>query len=194
MSQTVTTRLETPEGYRSATVARFLWQIDEQRRTLTQDTRGLSPAELEWQAAPGMNSIGMLLAHIAFAETHLAQVGLNGETTGHAHDVIGITEEDEGMPLAPGAPPAPALSGKDLAFFDAALASARDHTRAIARTLDDDDLLVDVVRPPRPDGTRRVLNKGWVLYHILEHEAGHHAQINLLRHLQKVKTAAATPS
>ena len=188
MSQTVTTRLETPQGYRSATVARFLWQIDEQRRRLLEDTRGLTTAELEWQPAPGMNTIGMLLAHIAFAETHLAQVGLAGEVTGHAHDVIGISEEDEGLPLAPGAPPAPALAGKDLAFFDAALMKAREHTRAIARTLGDDDLLVDVVRPPRPDGTQRVFNKGWVLYHILEHEAGHHAQINLLRHLQRVRT------
>ena len=185
MSGTVTTRLETPDGYRSATVARFLWQIDEQRRKLTEDTRGLTPAELEWQCAPGMNTIGMLLAHIAFAETHLAQVGLNGETTGHAHDVIGITEQDEGMPLAPNAPPAPALAGKHLAFFDTALASARDHTRAIARTLTDTDLVADVVRPPRPDGTQRVFNKGWVLYHILEHEAGHQAQINLLRHFQR---------
>ncbi len=185
MTPTITTRLATPEGYRSAAVARFVWQLDEQRRRLTEDTRGLTPADLEWQSAPGMNTIGMLLAHIAFAEANLAQVGLNGEVTGHPHDVIGITEADEGMPLVSGAPPAPALAGKDLAFFDAALASAREHTRTIARTLSDADLMADVVRPPRPDGTQRVFNKGWVLYHLLEHEAGHHGQINLLRHLQR---------
>lgn len=186
MTTTISTRLETPPGYRSSEVARFIWQLDEQRRTLIEDTRGLTTADLEWQPAPGMNSIGMLLAHIAFAETHLAQVGLAAETTGHAHDVIGISERDEGLPLAPGALPAPALHGKQLAFFDDALARARAHTHGIAKTLADHDLLTEIVRPPRPDGTRRVFNKGWVLYHMLEHEAGHRAQINLLRHLRRV--------
>jgi len=185
MSQTLTTRLETPAGYRSSEVARFIWQLDEQRRRLIEDTRGLTIAELEWQPAPGMNTIGMLLAHIAFAETHLGQVGLAGEAAGHAHEVIGISEEDEGLPLMAGAPPPPALMGKDLAFFDDALESARAHTHRVAKPLADEDLLTEIVRPPRPDGTRRVFNKGWVLYHMLEHEAGHHAQINLLRHLRR---------
>ena len=36
----------------------------------------------------------MLLAHIAVAETHLTQVGLLGETSGHVQDVIGIREDD----------------------------------------------------------------------------------------------------
>ena len=42
------------------------------------------------------------------------------------------------------------------------------------------------VTRPRPDGGTRVFNPGWVLYHLIEHEAGHHAQINLLRHLRNV--------
>jgi len=34
-----------------------------------------------------------------------------------------------------------------------------------------------------------VFNVGWVFYHMIEHEAGHHGQINLLRHLQPVEDA-----
>ena len=33
----------------------------------------------------------------------------------------------------------------------------------------------------------RVFNVGWVLYHLIEHEAGHRGQINLLRHLLRVR-------
>ena len=32
-------------------------------RALIADTRGLTPEALGWQPAPGMNTIGMLLAH-----------------------------------------------------------------------------------------------------------------------------------
>jgi uncharacterized damage-inducible protein DinB len=183
MPPRVETLLAIPPGYRSDTVARFMWQLDEQRQALLSLVRGATPAELEWQPRPGMNTIGMLLAHIAYAEAHLGQVGLLGERQGHAQDVIGITEADEGLPLGPGAPPSPALSGKDLAFFESTLARAREHTRAVVRNFVDADLEAVVERPPRPDGTVRVFNRGWVLYHLLEHEAGHRAQIALIRHL-----------
>jgi uncharacterized damage-inducible protein DinB len=181
----IRTLLTVPEGYRSATVARFLWQMDEQRAGLLADVRGLSPAALGWQPRPGMNTIGMLLAHIAYAEAHLGQVGLLGEAVGHAEDVIGLTEEEEGLPLAPGAPPSPALEGRTLADFEGLLSRAREHTRTIARTMTDADLEREVVRR-RPDGTLRVFNVGWVFYHLLEHEAGHRGQIGVLKHLQRL--------
>jgi uncharacterized damage-inducible protein DinB len=185
MVTTVQTLLETLPGFRSETIARFLWQLDEQRRVLIKDTRGLSAKELEWQPAPGMNSIGMLLAHIAYAENHLAQVGLEGKPTSDTRAAIGISEEEEGMPLADGAPPSPALAGRELAWFDALLERARAYTRGVATTLVEGDLAREV-RRRRPDGSERVFNVGWVLYHMLEHEAGHHGQINLLRHLQQL--------
>ncbi len=191
MPTTVQTLLETPAGYRSATVARFLWQMDEQRRALIEDTRALTPGELAWQPAPGMNTIGMLLAHIAYAESHLTQVGLEGKATSDTKTEIGLSAEEEGLPLAPGAPPSPALASRDLAWFDALLERARAHTRRVAMTLGEDDLAHEV-RRQRPDGTRRVFNVGWVLYHMLEHEAGHRGQITLLRHLHRTQ-GAATP-
>ena len=190
MATTLQTLLEAPPGFRSETVARFLWQLDEQRRVLIADTRGLSIEALAWQPSPGMNSIGMLLAHIAYAESHLTQIGLEGRAASDTKAAIGISEQEEGMPLAEGAPPSPALSGRDLTWFDQRLAQARNRTREVALTLTDADLLREVHRQ-RPDGTQRVFNVGWVLYHMLEHEAGHHGQINLLRHLQRVSGFAA---
>lgn len=181
----IETLLQAPPGFRSDTVARFLWQMDEQRKALLEGVRGLETADLEWQPMPGTNSIGMLLAHIAYAEAHLVQVGVLGEQVGHAQDVIGITEEEEGLPLAPGAPPSPALAGRELAFFTDALARARDHTRRAAMPLTDADL-DRLVHRRRPDGTERVFNVGWVFYHLVEHEAGHRGQIGLLKHLRKI--------
>lgn len=185
MSRVVRSMLTTPEGFASREAARFLWQMDEQRRRLTEDTRGLTPEDLDWQVRPGMNTIGMLLAHIAFAEVNLAQVGLAAEAKGHPQDVIGLTEEEEGLPLPPAGPPSAALAGKPLEYFDDLLTRARAHTHRVARTLTDADLESEIQRPPRPDGTVRQFNRAWVLYHLLDHEAGHHYQINMLRHLRR---------
>ena len=193
MAPNLETLLVAPLGYRSETVARFLWQMDEQQRRLTADTRGLSPEALAWQPAPGMNTIGMLLAHIAYAECHLVQVGLEGKPTSDPRAIIGIGEEEEGLPLAEGALPSPALAGRDLVWFDGLLERARTETRRVAMGLVDDDLGRKLHRR-RPDGSERVFNVGWVLYHILEHQAGHHAQINLLRHLHRITLPAGRPA
>lgn len=183
----IRTTLTTPDGFRSRDVARFLWMLDEQRRQLVADTRDLTAADLEWQFAPGRNTIGMLVAHITFVEVHLAQVGLLGEPAGHPEDVLGFGEADEGMPLPAGAPPAPFFAGKELAYYDDLLTRARAHTTRAARDLTDADLAAEIVRPPRPDGTRRVFDRAWVLYHMVEHEALHRGQINLIRNLMRAK-------
>lgn len=190
MATMLQTLLEVPAGYRSETAGRFLWQMDEQRRVLFSDTRGITPEELSWQHAAGMNSIGMLLAHIAYAENHLAQVGLEGKDSSDTQAAIGLSVEEEGMPLEAGAPPSPALDGRDLIWFDALLERGRSYTRRVAMTLTDADL-GRVVRRRRPDGTERVFNVGWVLYHMLEHEAGHRGQIALMRHLYQTSRAGA---
>jgi len=174
-----------PEGFRSVRAAWALWALDEQSRRLFADTADLTPAELEWQLAPGTNSIGMLLAHIAVAEVHIGAVALERRPTSDVRAVIGIGMEEEGLPLAEGAPPSPALAGHPVAWFHDLLARARANTHRIARTLDDEDLAREVPRP-RPDGGTRILDAAWALYHLIEHEAGHHAQINQLRHLRRL--------
>ncbi len=116
-------------GFRSARVAQAMWALDEQSRKLVADTGGLTPAELGWQPAPGMNSIGMLLAHIAVAEVHIGSVALAGLPTSDVRAVIGIGMEEEGLPLAEGAAPSPALAGRPIAWFHDLLGRARAHTR-----------------------------------------------------------------
>jgi|SRR6058998_2721446 len=192
MSTTIMTLFETPAGYGSTHVARYMWQLDEQNRRLMADVGGLTAADLGWQLLPGANTIGMLLAHIAVAEVHLTAVGLERRENSDIRAVLGIGMDDDGVPMAEDGQPPAALEGRELPFFVELLARARDNTRRVALMLSDADLGIQVTRS-RPDGTTRVFNLDWVLYHMLEHEAGHHAQINLLRHLRRETALRSEP-
>lgn len=180
MSRDVVSRLVPEPGCASAHVASCVGGIAAVHELLLGATRELSPALLAWQPAPGRNTVGMLLAHVAVAEVHIGQVGLLAERDGHVHDVLEITMDDDGMPLAEdGAPPA-ALAGREHAFYAEQLRRALEHTRAVALPLRDEQLDADIVRPPRPDGTRRIFNRRWVLFHMLEHAASHYGQLQVL--------------
>ena len=170
--------IEAPAGYRTPEVALYVAQMDDQSRRLTDDTRGLTPAELAWQPAPGMNTIGMLLAHIALVELWWTSVLMQVE---FRPEILGVGEDDDGMPLAPGGKPPATLEGKDLRFFDDLLQRVREHLKRSVATLAPADVEAEVEKRA-PDGTPRILNKRWILYHMLEHLAGHYGQINLLRH------------
>lgn len=178
----VETLLPLPTGFRSPSAAFVMAGLDEQLAQIRRDVAVLSPADLERQHAPGMNTIGMLLAHIAVAETHILHIGVLARPDSDVQGVIGITMDDEGMPLPPDGAAAPALAGKDLAFFDDLLTRARAETRRALLPLEESDFDRQVVRP-RPDGSQRIFDVRWIVYHLLEHQAGHHYQIKLLLHL-----------
>ncbi len=176
-------RLVPAPGYPSREVAISMAQLEELHERLVLAAMPLSPGQLLWQPRPGASSAGMLLAHVAVAETHLTQVGLLGDVQGHVQDVIGIREDDDGMPLAPDGMAPELLRDKDAAWFAGLLSRSLAHVRTAAAQLTDADLDLDVVRPPRPDGTQRIFNKRWVLWHIVEHTAGHLGQLLMLVNL-----------
>ena len=188
MSHTIQTLLEPPVGFRSQLVAAFFAGLDDQSRRLADATRGLTPEELAWQAAPGMNTIGMLLAHIAVAEVHLTDVGIRGLENSDVRAAIGIGIDDDGLPLPENGSAPAVLQGRSLEFYDGLLERARAHSRTHAMTLTDADLARQITRQ-RPDGNTRVFDVRWMVYHLLEHQAGHHAQILMLRHLHRASRA-----
>jgi uncharacterized damage-inducible protein DinB len=173
--------LTVPTRSRAREIASFLAQLDDQSRRLRLDTRGLTRPALEWQPAPGMNTIGMLLAHIAVVEVVWMQVGPLGLARPDSLGPLGIGVDDDGIPLPARAQPPRALAGRTLGFYDDLLARARAHTREAASRLTDADLDREFTRKRR-DGLVRVLNLRWVFYHVLEHLAGHYGQVLLLRH------------
>jgi len=175
--------IKIPDGYRSSEIASFVAQLDDQLSLLRGDTRDLTPADLQWQPARGMNTIGMLLAHNAIVEVWWIKIGVLGEAEPKIEDVLGIDVNADGMPVDAGAEAFAALNGKDLAFYDDLLDRARAFLKSIATTLPDDDLERETVRT-RKDGTKRIVNIRYVFYHLLEHFAGHYGQILLLKHMR----------
>jgi uncharacterized damage-inducible protein DinB len=182
--------MEPAPGMASRLVGLFLWQLDDQSRRLSEDTRGATPDELAWPPAPGMNTIGMLLAHIAAVEVGWIRAALLGKDR-DSGEVLGITKREIGIPLPPEGAPAPALAGKPLADFDGLLARARAYTRAAIAPLTDADLDRHFRTPAtwQAGGGEFEGTIGWALYHVLEHEAGHYGQINLLRHQYRRRSA-----
>lgn len=183
-------RILEPRATGDSLAAMFLWQLDDLSRRLTEDTRGAAPQELSWQPAPGLNSIGMLLAHIALMEVGWIGRGVldRGWDEG---SILPLRWEEDAIPLAADGRPPATLEGKDLGYFDELLERARAHTRQVVEGLSDGDLArrfeCEAFWQP---GTRFEATVGWVLYHLLEHQAGHHGQINLLRHLYRARQGA----
>ena len=170
-----------PEGYGSREAASFLAQLDELTAWMIKDLESVEPGELSWQPAPGQNTIGMLLAHIAIVEVFWTQVGVRGDNAHDTRPVIGLAMDDDGMPMPAGAAPPTGLDGKGLPYYLELMARARAYAKSAAMPLGDSDL--DAMRSrTRRDGERQEYNVRWVLYHMLEHLAGHYGQILLLRH------------
>jgi hypothetical protein len=186
MSPVIRSALPIPSGYTSAEVASFIAQLDDQSRRQTAQTRGLTIADLEWQPAPGMNTIGMLMAHQAIVEVWWCGLILEDQQGPNVRfqEILGISDNDDGMPLAEGGSPPAILTGKDLAFYDDLLDRARRHLKSVAPRIHDADLGIIRTRP-RPNGDLREVEMRWAIYHILEHFAGHFGQILVLQHARK---------
>jgi Protein of unknown function (DUF664) len=197
MSKTIVRTIDLAPGFPSTEIGSFIAQLDDQNSLLERDTRGAAPAELAWQMRPGTNTIGMLIAHIAIVEVYWLMVA--NQTFGddyfdRVHGLLGIGPDDDGIPAAPDALPPATLAGKDLAFYDDLMARARRHTRDIAVRWHAADVDAQVSRVSRRDGSTWNMNRRWILYHVLEHQAGHYYQINLLRHLYREHAKVGAPA
>jgi hypothetical protein len=175
-----------PAGYASQEVASFVAQLDDQLRRQKERTRTLTPADLEWQPAPGMNTIGMLMAHQAVVEVGWAGLWIEDLQRNEIRfrEILDFGDKDDGMPLAANGAPPVALAGKDLAFFDDLLDRARKHLKRVAAPVRDSDLTITRSRI-RPNGEPIEVEVRWILYHMLEHFAGHFGQILLLQHARQ---------
>jgi len=165
-------------------VGMFAAQLDDQLRYVNEAVAGLDTKHLEWQPHAGVNTAGMLLAHLAVSEAFwinvaVAEIPLEPDGDNLIMKTIGIRMDDDGLPLAPeGLHPA-TLSGKSREYYLGMLERARRATHDALRTWNDSDL----ERAYRlRDNT---VTRSWTLYHLLEHFAVHRGQILLLKHLMR---------
>jgi len=176
-------------GVRSREIAWRLAELDDQLTLLLEELNALSPAELEWQSAPGMNTIGMLLAHLAIVEVFWVRAGLLAEPATDPLPVLGIDMDGDGIPLADDAAPPASLAGRDLEWYRDLLTRARAYLAANLR--ERDDAWLDQLRTRvRRNGSTHQFDHRWVLYHLIEHFAAHAGQILLIRHALRNAQAA----
>lgn len=181
MPRTERLQLSLGREYHSIEIASFVAQLDDLNRNLLADLKGATRAELEWQPSPGMNSIGMLLAHIAIVEVFWMLVATKAWKPETLAKALGIGMEDDGIPAPPRGGHPKTLAGWTLADYRALLGKARRHTKRLARAMNA-TAVSRRVRQRRRNGDLRIVEVRWILYHIVEHEAGHFYQANLLRH------------
>jgi uncharacterized damage-inducible protein DinB len=181
-TRVIRTVLRIPRGYRSSEVASFMAQLEELSARLARDARGLTVRELEWQPGPGMNSIGMLLAHLAIVEVWWFGGPGQGKASVDFERILGIGIDDDGMPCPPRGKHPKTLAGRPLSYYTKLLSKARRYVKGVARTM----TLRDLERPRRrtwkSQKAKHHYNDRWVIYHVLEHYGGHYGQILLLKH------------
>ena len=179
--KTITHHLAIPKGRHLPEVASFISQLDDLTRMMLRDLRGITPAELAWQPKRGHNTIGMLLAHIAVVEVHWTLVAIEAWSKEEVGRRLKFGLDDDGMPLARRAAPPAHLRGRTLAFYSALVRRGRGIVKkefARYRAAD----LTRVVTRTRANGQVIHQDARWILYHLVEHLAGHYGQILLLRH------------
>jgi len=173
-----------PTPGRSRAAMAWVAHLDDQAKLLAKDLKDITPAELQWQPKPGVNTIGMLLAHIAIVEVFWLHVVEGHATEENMRKCLGIGTDDDGMPLKPAGTRPKGLDGRDFKYYLKLMQRARAHTRKHVRRLRDADLSRSITRTRR-NGQRQRISVRWVLYHLAEHFSGHYGQVLLLRHLHR---------
>jgi len=174
-----------PDGFRSPFAATFVAHLNDQSRRLALEVGGLAPDDFTWQPAPGLNTMGMLLAHMPIVEVFWTDLVLRDrpDAMERVHEVLGIGGDDDGIPLAPGATPPAGLNGRSWSWYADLHDRARRHLVEHARGLTDADLERRIERR-RGDQTFQITPR-WMLYHVAEHFSGHYGQVLMLRHMRQ---------
>ena len=174
-----------PAPGRSKAAMGWLAHLDDQTKLLSRDLEDITPAELEWQPAPGANTIGMLLAHLAIVEAFWVNIAERApDPDALLSKALGIGPDDDGMPLEPGGAPPRGLHGHPFKYYLKLIQRARAQTRTHVRRYRDADLARSITRTRR-NGQRQRVSLRWILYHVAEHFSGHYGQILLLRHMYR---------
>ncbi len=175
--------LKIARGYDPKTqgkIGLFAAQFDDQLARLKKEVGSLTVDQLEWQQKPGMNTVGMLLAHLSLVEVWWIKIAPNQiewEPEGKAIIVKTLGIKDDGLPLpAEGVHPA-YLEGFTAEKYLAILAKGRRVIYTEMKKWRDKDLdkLYTLAKTNH-------FSRTWTLYHVLEHFATHFGQILLVKH------------
>ena len=159
-------------------VGHYVAQLNEVRHDLKAEVEGLGITQLDWHPDEETESIGTQLLHLDAIEWSWMH-----------EDLQGISEDNypgswqEALPIRLGIPQ---VKGRALQWYLGKLDATRELTLGILENLTEDDQyrlvggaeLAEGHEPPN-----RLFTVDWIIWHVLEHEAAHLGQIELLRRL-----------
>jgi hypothetical protein len=162
-------------------VGLFAAMFDDQLKRLKAEVKDLTVEQLEWQQRPGLNTIGMLVAHLSLVEVWWIKIAPTEVGWDEGKKIIQKTcgIEDDGMPLGPEGVHPSYLKDFTAEQYFAILARGRRAVHSSMKKWRDKDL------DKYYAGGKRQLSYAWTLYHVLEHFAGHYGQILLVKHLMR---------
>jgi len=143
----------------------LLATLHELHADIEQAIAGLPQEALDWQPGPGMNSIGVLLAHVTGAERYWFSDVLMGEPSHRDREAEFRAH------------------GLDAPAWQKRLAESEAYAQKALATLTLPDL--ETLRTFPRDG--RKITVAWSLGHILEHTAIHAGHIQITRQLWEQK-------
>lgn len=163
--------LTPPEGF-TPNIGRYVAQLQRTRAELLRQVQNLTPQQLSWHPDQRTESIGTQLLHIAAVEWGWVY----GDILGGSPDKDYPGSWKEAAPFQLGVPQ---VTGKPLAYFTDRLQQDRDAILKALQGLTDADLARIVTATDTGDQS----SIDWILFHLVEHEAHHAGQVELLRRL-----------
>lgn len=166
-------QIEPMPGY-EPDIGGWLWALEEARRRTLRLVDRLDKRILDWEGPDGReNAIGSLLYHVALSEVEWLYLGVYGETAlpQELHkDFPHPSEDAEGRHAR--------FPGITLDMHLGRLERSRATFLEAFRGMP----LSEWRRPRRPgDRTDDTVTPEWVVFHLVEHEAGHAFQISSLK-------------
>ncbi|HSB91035.1 MAG TPA: DinB family protein [Anaerolineales bacterium] len=144
-----------------AYLEQFLGQLRTLHDGIGKAVDGLPLEAIDWSPGPEMNSIGVLMVHVAGSEKHWLGDVIAGEETGRDREAEFRSR------------------GRDLASLQAGLDEMLEYARRVVSRLRIEDLAEE--RTAYADG--RTMPVGLCLLHVMQHTAVHLGHIQLTRQL-----------
>ena len=139
----------------------FLGQLQSLHQNIRKEVDGFPLDAIDWTPGPEMNSIGVLMVHVAGSEKHWLGDVVAGEETGRDREAEFRSR------------------GRDLASLEAGLDEMLEYARGVVSRLRIEDLADE--RTAYADG--RTMPVGVCLLHVVQHTAVHLGHIQLTRQL-----------
>ncbi|OGC86285.1 MAG: hypothetical protein A2142_06460 [candidate division Zixibacteria bacterium RBG_16_48_11] len=155
--------------------------LEQDRRLVKDKVRKLQPAHLLWRSDKKTNTVGTLLLHIAEAELWWMQEVIDRKP-------LTKKQKEEFRYDLYGGENTKQIGKTGLDYLFSKMDKVRRKTRKILQKLSDRDL--DKVHKFKNDG----MTYGYILFHLIEHEASHAGQISsLINRMKKLKLIKPKP-